>query len=89
MSLALFKNMQIQVRIILDKNTYFLKGQGQVGREIRSQRRPPHRHTKLKLHFLVSLVAMAAKIVIRMLAGSERFIFTYNLITIFVKKIFL
>lgn len=33
--------MQIQVRIILDKNTYFLKGQGQVGREIWSQRRPP------------------------------------------------
>lgn len=51
-----------RLRIILDKNTYFFLGvrEGKYG-----LRAGPHRNTKMKLYFLVILVNMTAKIVIK------------------------
>lgn len=89
MSLAFLKICRDQLRIILDKNTYFLKGQG-VGVGGKYDRRAdPHRYTKMKLYFLVNLMGMAVKIAIKTLAGFERVIFTNNLTVTFVKKLFL
>lgn len=89
MSLALLKICRDQLRIILDKNTYFLKGQGVgVGGKY-DLRADPHRYTKMTLYFLVNLTDMAVKIAIKMLAGFERVIFTNNLTVTFVKKLFL
>lgn len=51
-------------------------------------RADPHRYTKMKLCFLVVLVDVAVKIVIRTLAGFQRVIFTNNLTVTFVKNYF-
>lgn len=83
MSLALIKICRDQLRIILDKKYVFLKGEG--GGEKYDLRADPHSYTKMKLCFLVVLVDMAVKIVIRTLAGVERVIFTNNLTATFVK----
>lgn len=62
-----------------------LKEQGVGGGRKSGLRGEPHRHSEMKLCFLVILVDMAAKIVVRVLAGFEQVIFKYHLTATFAK----